>query len=293
VQENLTARQNRTRVDLTFLSLQFLNGMAFAITLIFGLMDVLNLAHGTFYLVGAYVGLTILKVTGNFWVALVVAPITVAALGYVVEVLVIRPVYARGHLDQVLLTLGLAYILADQARGIWGSGEEALAAPALLARSVSAAGMFFPLYRLFVIGFGLAAAAVLWIIIERTRWGAVIRAGVTNPTMVRNLGIDIGRVFAHTFAFGCGLAALAGVVAGPIVGVAPGLDAEILMLALIVVVTGGLGSLSGSFWGSILIGQADTFGKALLPQFSLFFIFVVMALVLLYRPGGLLGKRAL
>lgn len=288
-------------MDITFLSLQFLNGMAFAmtlflvavgLTLIFGLMDVLNLAHGTFYLVGAYVGLTILRTTGNFWLALAVAPLAVAALGYLIEVLVIRPVYARGHLDQVLLTLGLAYILADQARGVWGSGEEALDAPPLLIGSIRVASLFFPKYRLFVVAFGLAAAIVLWFVIERTRWGATIRAGVSDPQMVRNLGVDINRVFAHTFAFGCGLAALAGVVAGPIIGVAPGLDAEILMLALIVVVTGGLGSLAGSFWGSILIGQADTFGKALLPQFSLFFIFVAMAAVLLYRPGGLLGRAA-
>jgi branched-subunit amino acid ABC-type transport system permease component len=256
-------------------------------------MDVLNLAHGTFYLVGAYVGLTILKVTGNFWLALIIAPSIVAALGYLVEVLVIRPVYARGHLDQVLLTLGLAYIMADQARGIWGAQEEALAAPALLTGSMSIAGLTFPLYRLFVIAFGLAAALALWILIERTRVGAMIRAGVSNRTMARNLGINIGKVFAHTFAFGCGLAALAGVVAGPIIGVAPGLDAEILMLALIVVVTGGLGSLSGSFWGSILIGQADTYGKTLFPQFSQFFIFGIMALVLLYRPGGLMGKPQL
>ncbi len=286
-------------MDLSFLSLQFLNGMAFAmtlflvavgLTLIFGLMDVLNLAHGAFYLVGAYVGLTILRVTGNFWLALLIAPNVVAALGYLVEVLLIRPVYARGHLDQVLLTLGLAFIMADQAKLIWGAQEDALATPALLAGSISMAGLRFPLYRLFVIAFGLAAALALWVLIERTRWGAMIRAGVSNRTMVRNLGIDIGKVFAHTFAFGCGLAALAGVVAGPIIGVAPGLDAEILMLALIVVVTGGLGSLSGSFWGSILIGQADTFGKTLFPQFSLFFIFGIMAAVLLYRPGGLLGK---
>lgn len=290
------------KVDLTFIGLQFLNGMAFAmtlflvaagLTLIFGLMDVLNLAHGTFYLVGAYVGLTILKVTGNFWLSLVLAPLATAALGYVVELLLIRPIYARGHLDQVLLSLGLAYIMADQARGIWGAQEEALSAPALLSGSVQAGGFFFPLYRLFVIGFGLAAALALWFLLERTRWGAIVRAGVSNRTMARNLGIDIGAVFAHTFAFGCGLAGLAGVVAGPIVGVAPGLDAEILMLALIVVVTGGLGSLSGSFWGAVLIGQAETFGRALLPQFSLFFIFVVMALVLLYRPGGLAGKSSL
>lgn len=286
-------------MDLSFLSLQFLNGMAFAmtlflvavgLTLIFGLMDVLNLAHGAFYLIGAYVGLTILKITGNFWLALLIAPNVVAALGYLVEVLVIRPVYARGHLDQVLVTLGLAFIMADQAKLIWGAQEDALATPALLAGSIAMAGLRFPLYRLFVIAFGLAVALALWVLIERTRWGAMIRAGVSNRTMVRNLGIDIGKVFAHTFAFGCGLAALAGVVAGPIIGVAPGLDAEILMLALIVVVTGGLGSLSGSFWGSILVGQADTFGKTLFPQFSLFFIFGIMAAVLLYRPGGLLGK---
>jgi branched-subunit amino acid ABC-type transport system permease component len=274
-------------VNLVFL---FLSGMALAmtlffvavgLTLIFGLMDVLNLAHGTFYLIGAYLGLSVLKTTGNFWLALGAAPVLVAALGYAVE----------RHLDQVLLTFGLAFLLADRARGLWGAFEETLPPPAGLAGSVVLGPLVFPRYRLFVIVFGLAAAAVLWAVIERTRWGALVRAGVSHRTMVRSLGIDITRVFAHTFAVGCGLAALAGVVAGPIIGVQPGLDAEILMLALIVVVTGGLGSFSGSFWGSILIGLADTFGKALLPDFSLFFIFGVMALVLLYRPGGLLGAR--
>jgi branched-subunit amino acid ABC-type transport system permease component len=286
-------------VDLIFLAQQVLNGASFAmtlflvavgLTLIFGLMDVLNLAHGAFYLIGAYVGLSVVKTLGNFWLALVVAPVAVALLGYVVEVALIRPLYARGHLDQVLLTLGLAFVLADQARHVWGAFEEAIPAPPGLVGAVALGPLFYPKYRLFVIGFGLFAAGVLWLLVERTRWGAVIRAGVSNRTMVRNLGIDIGRIFAHTFAFGCGLAALAGVIAGPIIGVAPGLDAEILMLALIVVVTGGLGSLSGSFWGAVLIGQADTFGKALLPDFSLFFIFAVMALVLLYRPGGLLAR---
>lgn len=283
--------------DLIFL--QFMNGLAFSmmlfliaagLTLIFGLMDVLNLSHGTFWLLGSYVGLSLYVWTGSYWLALLVAPVVTGAAGYVTEVATIRPVYARGHLDQVLVTLGLAFVLADVTRWIWGADQQALSVPDLLSGSIPIAGLRFPIYRLFVIGFGVAVAVVLWLLLERTRWGAVIRAGVSDRVMARNLGIDIGRVFAATFAFGCALAGLAGVVAGPIIGVAPGIDAELLMLALIVVVVGGLGSLAGSFWGALLIGQADTFGKALLPRFSLFFIFVVMALVLLYRPGGLLGK---
>lgn len=284
-----------------FFLIQFMNGLAFSmllflvaagLTLIFGLMDVLNLAHGSFYMLGAYFGLSILKATGNFWVSLVLAPLLVGAVGYVVEVLLIRPMYHRTHLDQVLLTLGFAYIAADLSRWNWGAAIQSLAAPAALDWSVPVGGLRFPMYRLFVIGFGLAVALVLWLVLERTRWGAVIRAGVSNREMARALGINIKRVFAYTFALGCALAALAGVVAGPILGLFPGMDAEVLILALVVVVVGGLGSFSGSFWGALLIGQADTFGKALLPQFSMFAIFAVMAAVLLYKPGGLLGRSS-
>lgn len=288
-------------MDAGFLLVQFMNGLAFSmllflvaagLTLIFGLMDVLNLAHGSFYMLGAYFGLAILKATGSFWLALALAPPLVAAAGYGVELALIRPLYQRSHLDQVLLTLGFAYVAADLTRWRWGAAIQSLPVPALLDRSVPLGDLRFPVYRLFVIAVGLLLALGLWLLLERTRWGAVIRAGAASREMTRALGIPIQRVFAHTFAFGCALAALAGVVAGPILGLFPGMDTEVLILALVVVVVGGLGSFSGSFWGALLIGLAETFGKALLPQFSMFAIFAVMAVVLLCKPAGLLGRGA-
>ncbi len=283
-----------------FYLIQFMNGLAFSmllflvaagLTLIFGLMDVLNLAHGSFYMLGAYFGLSILKATGNnFWLALVLAPLVVGGIGYVVEYVLIRPMYNRTHLDQVLLTLGFAYIAADLTRWNWGASIQSLATPAILDFSVPVGELRFPVYRMFITVAGLFLAFAFYFVLERTRWGAVIRAGVSNRDMARALGINIKRVFAHTFAMGCALAALAGVIAGPVLGLFPGMDTEVLILALVVVVVGGLGSFSGSFWGALLIGQADTFGKALLPEFSMFAIFAVMAVILLYKPSGLLGR---
>lgn len=279
---------------------QALNGLAYSmllflvaagLTLIFGLMDVLNLAHGTFYMLGAYLAFSVARGMGNFWLALIIVPLSVAVLAFLVERALLRPLYRRsGHLDQVLLTLGLLYIMGDMIHWRWGAAIQSLRPPPVLVGSTEILGGFFPKYRLFVIGFGLIMALLLWLLLDRTRLGAVIRAGVSDRQMAQNLGIDIDRVYALTFALGCGLAALAGVVAAPVVGLYLGMDLEILILALIVVVVGGLGSFAGSFLGSILIGQADTFGKVLLPEFSMFLIFVVMALVLLYRPGGLLGR---
>jgi len=288
--------------DPGVLAVQGLNGLAFSmllflvaagLSLIFGLMNVLNLAHGSFYLIGAYIGLSLLRATGNFWLALALAPIISGGLAYAVERLLIRRMYGAAALDQVLLTVGISYVAADIALWRWGGTIDAIPTPEILATSVRLGEFSFPAYRLFVIGFGLAVGFVLWLLLERTRWGAVIRAGVSNREMARALGIDIGQVFAHTFALGSSLAAIAGVVGGPILGVYPGLDTEVLLLALIVVVVGGLGSVSGSFVGALLIGQADTFGKALLPQFSMFLIFAVMVLVLLYRPRGLMGRDQL
>lgn len=280
-------------------AIQILNGLAFSmllflvaagLSLIFGLMDVLNLAHGSFYMLGAYFGVTLVGLTGSFWLALLGAPLLAAATGYAAERLLIRPMYGRSHLDQVLLTLGMAYLIADLTRWGWGGQVRSIAPPAGLDGSVIILGNPYPAYRLFVILFGLAVAALLWYVLERTRWGAVIRAGVSDREMVRNLGIDIHKVFAHTFAAGCALAGVAGVVAGPILAVYPGMDVDVLMLALVVVVVGGMGSLGGSLGGALVIGQADTVGKAYIPEFSMFTIFAVLALVLLYRPGGLAGR---
>jgi branched-subunit amino acid ABC-type transport system permease component len=278
---------------------QALNGLAYGVllfllsvglTLIFGMLDVVNLAHGSYYMLGAYAGLSVIAAMGSFWLALLVAPLVVALVGAAVERTCLRPLYRRGPLDQVLLTFGLIYVFEDFVKWIWGGRIRSIPTPALFSGSVTVLGATIPSYRLFVIGVGLAMALVLWAIIEKTRLGAIIRAGVFDPEMTAGMGIDIDRVFTGVFAFGAGLAGLSGVIAGPIQSAYPPMGASILVPALIVVVVGGLGSLKGSLAGSLIIGQAETFGKAWLPGASMLIIYVVMALVLLLRPQGLFGR---
>jgi branched-subunit amino acid ABC-type transport system permease component len=279
--------------------IQLTNGLVFSLllfmtaaglSLIFGLMDVVNLAHGTFYLLGAYLGFSLVRLTGNFWLALLLAPLIVGVVGLLLERTLLRRLYPRGHLDQVLFTFGVSLIGTDIMRWIWGAFVETVPTPALLAGQIDVAGIAFPLYRLTMIGLGLAIAAALFLLIERSSIGAMIRAGVSDAHMASALGIDTQRLFALVFAGGSALAAFSGVASAPILGVYPGLDAEILILALVVVVIGGLGTLRGAFWGSLLVGLVDTFGKSLLPEFSIFVIFALMALVLLTRPAGLFGR---
>ena len=279
---------------------QLLNGLvtsmllfvlAAGLSLIFGLMDVINLAHGAFYLLGGYVGLALVRQFDSFWLALILTPLLVGAAGLLLEYGLLRRLYGRGrHLEQVLLTFGVTLVMVDATRAVWGAFVEAVPVPALLAGQVRVVGVQFPVYRLAVIGFGLALALVLWLVIERTRLGAIVRAGVSDAPMVSALGIDIDRVFAGVFAAGTALAGLAGVIGAPVFSLYPGLDSEILILALVVVVVGGLGTLKGAFFGSVVIGLADTFGKALVPESSRFLLFAVMAVVLLARPTGLFGQ---
>ena len=285
---------------MTFYVLQALNGCAYGmllfllaagLSLIFGLMEIVNLAHGGFYLLGAYVGLSLVRWTGSFWLALVVAPLVTAGAGFLLEWPLLRPLYRRTHLDQILLTFGFAFVLTDVTRWLWGADVQSMPAPPGLDRSVAILGTLFPAYRLFVIGAGAALAFGLWIGLARSRLGAIVRAGVANREMTQALGIDIAAVFTGVFVFGAGLAGLAGVAATPILGVFPGVDFEILIVTLIVVVVGGLGTLGGAFWASLLVGEAETFGKVLLPQAALVVIYLVMAAVLLARPGGLFGAR--
>ena len=280
--------------------LQALNGCAYGmllfllaagLSLIFGLMEIVNLAHGGFYLLGAYLGLSVVRWTGSFWLALAVVPVATAAAGFLLEWPFLRPLYRRTHLDQILLTFGFAFVLSDVTRWIWGADVRSLPAPPGLDYSVAVLGTFFPVYRLFVIGAGAVLALGLWLGLARSRLGAIVRAGVANREMTQALGINVGAVFTGVFAFGAGLAGLAGVAATPILGVFPGVDFETLIVTLIVVVVGGLGSLGGAFWGSLLIGEADTFGKVLLPQAELVAIYFVMTVVLLARPAGLFGRR--
>jgi len=280
-------------------TVQFLNGlvsgmllftMAAGLSLIFGQMNVINLSHGAYYLAGSFIGYSIVTRLDNFWLALIIAPPIVGVLGYLIERYLLRRFYGGdSHLKQVLLTFGIAIGLVDLMEWTWGSTPLVYQPPQLLSGQTQLLGVQFPIYRLSIIVFGALLAIGLWLFLERTRIGAIVRAGVSDAKMVSGLGINVEQVFAGVFVFGTMLAVLAGVIGAPIFSIYLGLDFEILILAVVVVVIGGLGSLKGAFWGAILIGVADTFGKAIIPEFSLFIIFAVMAVVLLVRPSGLFG----
>lgn len=265
--------------------------MAAGLSLIFGLMNVVSLAHGSFFMLGAFVGLSIQQWTGSFWLALVLAPIPVIALGILMELVFLRPLYSRGHMDQVLLTFGFTFIFFDLVQSIWGRVVSRLPAPESLQGSIQIGFGVFSAYRMFLIGFGFAVALLLWLFLERSRIGAMVRAGVDNAAMAAGLGANIPLLFTGIFGFGVALAALGGIVAGPVLGLYPGMDTEILIPAFIVIVIGGMGSLRGAFVGSLLIGIADTFGKAYFQNVALYLIYIAMALVLLVRPQGLFGIK--
>jgi branched-subunit amino acid ABC-type transport system permease component len=265
--------------------------LAAGLSLIFGLMNVVNLAHGSLYMLGAFGGLTIYRQVGSFWVALIVAPIVVGLIGAVLERALLRRVYDRGHLDQVLLTFGMTFVFSDVVRLTWGSDVYSMTPPGGLDRSIQLLGGSFPSYRLFVIALGFAVGALLWLGIERSQIGAKVRASVDHADMAAGLGINVPRLFTGVFAFGIALAALAGVSAGPIVGVYNGMDAEILIPSFIVIVIGGMGTLKGAFFGSLLVGEIETFGRAYLPDASLFLTYALMLLVLVLRPAGLFGRE--
>ena len=279
---------------------QLLNGFVYGIllfltavglSLIFGLMNVVSLAHGSFFMLGGYVGLALFRLTNSFWLAFLLAPVPVAIIGIIMEIVFLRPLYRRGHLDQVLLTFGFTFIFLDAVQTFWGRDVLALSPPPSLDGVITLGTGVFSTYRLFLIALGLGIALLLWIFLDRSRLGAMVRAGVDDSAMAGGLGCNIPVLFSTIFGAGVALAALGGVAAGPIFGMYPGEDAEILIPAFIVIVVGGMGSLRGAFVGSLLIGEADTFGKAYVPQMALFLIYLVMAVVLLARPQGLFGIK--
>jgi branched-chain amino acid transport system permease protein len=279
---------------------QLLNGLVYGVllfliaaglSLIFGLMNVVSLAHGSFFMLGAYFGLSIFKITGSFWWALVLAPIPVIVFGVLMELLFLRPLYRRGHLDQVLLTFGFTFVFLDLVQTLWGRTVLRLPAPPSLQGTVQIGLGVFSAYRLCPIGFGFAIALLLWLFLERSRIGAMVRAGVDNAVMAAGLGANIPALFTGIFGFGVALAALGGIAAAPVLGLYPGMDSEILIPAFIVIVIGGMGSLRGAFVGSLLIGVADTFGKAYFQSIALFLIYLAMTAVLLIRPQGLFGIK--
>ena len=283
---------------MTFWFMQIFNGLSFAMllfllaagfSLIFGLMRILNLAHGSFYLLGAYVGVAVIKQTESFTMGIVVAVGVVALVGVVVHRFFLSRCY-NNPLSQVLVSLGFLFIIADTALWIWGGTPQSLPRPSLFDRSYHFGDLMIPSYRAFVIGVGVTIGAGLWYFQEKTRLGAIIRAGVDDEEMTRGLGINVPFLFNAVFALGAILAALGGVLGGPIVGVYPGVDFEILLYALVVVIIGGLGSLKGAFVGALVVGILDHFGKALFPEISLFTIFAPMVIILALKPGGLFGR---
>jgi branched-chain amino acid transport system permease protein len=276
-----------------------LNGIAFGmllfllaagLSLIYGLMKILNLTHGSFYLVGGYIGLSVMQLTGSFILALVTAAVAVGLIGAVIERFFLR----RFHLDelpQTLLTFGFLFIFADLSLWMWGGNPLMLNEPQIFQASIPLGYYSYPVYRLFLIGVGLAVAAGLWGFQEHTRLGTMLRAGVDDAEIARALGINVSLLFTLIFAAGAALAAVAGVLAGPVLSLYPGADFEVLILAFVVVIVGGLGSLRGALAGALMVGIVDDFGKAFFPEFALFTVFVPMVIILVIRPTGLFGRQ--
>ncbi len=283
---------------MTVWTIHTLNGISFGmllfllaagLSLIFGLMKILNLTHGSYYLLAGYIGLSVIRATGSFVLAVVAATAAVTLIGAIMERFFLRRVH-QDELAQTLLTFGFLFIFADLALWIWGGNPQTLPKPALLSGSIELGDRLYPTYRLFLIAFGLAVGAALWWFQERTRVGAMLRAGVDDEEIARGLGINVSLLFTLIFALGAFLAALGGVLGGPLIGVFPGADFEVLLLAFVVVIVGGLGSLKGALVGGLLVGLLDNFGKAFFPELAMFTIFVPMAAILAIRPTGLFGR---
>jgi branched-chain amino acid transport system permease protein len=267
--------------------------LAIGLSLIFGLMTVVNFSHGAFYMLGAYFGFFLFGKTGNFWLSLVVAPLMVGVFGFLVERILIRPLYGRSPDDPLLLTFGLSLVLVEAARVIWGKFGLTFDPPKMLAGAVDLGFTFFPLYRLFVIGVTAIVLVALWLFLVKTPVGLVIRAGSRDPLMVRALGFDLGKIWMLVFAIGSALAGLAGVLAGPMRGVYAEMGVTMIIESCVVVVGGGMGSLPGAVVAGLLIGQVVSLTTFFVPKMAEIMVFIFMAAVLLIRPSGLFGEEGL
>ncbi len=263
--------------------------LASGLTVVFGLMRILNLAHGALFLFGGYVGYTVGDRTGSFALAAVGGAVGAGLLGLGIQRSFARTLL-RSPFNQVLLTLGIAFIVGNVVLWIWGGQPRLIRPPALLEGSVAVAGVFYPVYRLFLIGLAALAGLLLWRFWERSRAGAIVRACVDDRAMAAAMGIRVDAVFAAVFAVGAALAGLTGVLGAPVLGLSIGLEFDVLLLAVVVVVVGGIGSLSGAFVGSMAVGLIDGFGKARFPEISYFTLFAPVILILLLRPTGLFGR---
>lgn len=284
-------------MDLAFVSIQLLNGIQYGLllflvasglTLVFGIMGIINLAHGVMYMIGAYLAFSLTALTGNLAAAILLGIPLVIAVGFIIERFLISALYERDHLDQVLLTYGLILVFNELQKIIWGSNVHSVPVPDMFDFSIQLTdNLKYPVYRLVVSAVCIVLAAGMYLVIQKTRLGMTIRAGADDREMVEGLGINIRTLFALIFAGGVALAAFAGMIAAPLSSVYPGMGDTILIVCFVVVVIGGIGSIKGAFLGAMVIGLADTFGAVLLPQFSSLIVYALMAMVLLWRPRGL------
>ena len=286
-------------MDLTTFFIQIMNGVQYGftlflvasgLTLIFGIMGIINLAHGAFYMIGAYLSFWLFGVTNSLWAAIIIGLPVMIVFGYTIERLAISLLYKRDHLYQVLLTYGLILILNELQKILWGSDFYSVPVPELLSVSIPIGKQEYPVYRLFVSIICMIVAAGMYFVISKTKLGMMIRAGATHREMTQALGININMVFAVVFSLGAALAGNSGMIDAPLSSVYPGMGDYILIISFVVIVIGGIGSVKGAFVGAMLVGLADTFGKILLPEFSSMVIYALMALVLLWRPQGLFGR---
>src|SRR5450759_4633726 len=285
-------------MNTQFWVIQVFNGISYGallflvgsgLSLIFGVMRIVNLAHGSYFMLGGYIALSVINSTGSWALSLPVAALAVAMIGMAMERVFLRPLGFE-PLRQVLRTVGFAFLFQQAALDIWGGNNMDINPPAALTRSIVVAGIYLPLYRVFMIGMALAIGILLWLAMEKTRMGAAVRATVDDAQMARGVGIDTNRISMFIFALGAFLAALGGVIGGAFLGVFPGLDFEMLPLAFAVVIIGGMGSLGGAAIGALLVGLADNFGKALFPEVSYFTLYAPMVLILAIKPTGLFGR---
>jgi branched-chain amino acid transport system permease protein len=287
-------------METVFLAQQALNGLSFGallfllasgLTLVFGLMKIINLAHGGFYMMGGYVGVIIATMTGNLLLAVLVGLIVVVVAAFIVEVFLLR--FVRGQeLPEVLLTVGVSLVIADMSLAIFGGDPRTLPIQASIQGAMVIGELTYPWYRIFVIGVAIVVGIALAVIQTKTRVGAIVRAGVDDREIIGAMGINISWIFTGMFVFGAALASLGGTIGSGVLSIRPGIQDEVLVYALVVVIIGGLGSIAGAAVGSVFIGLVDAFAKAFIPEFAYFTIFAPMALVLVLRPTGLFGKAS-
>ena len=287
-------------MDFAFFLIQLLNGLQYGLllflvasglTLIFGIMGIINLAHGSFYMLGAYLAWSLAGLTGSLVGAIVAGILLTVVFGMALEWLLIRRLYERDHLFQVLLTYGLILIFEELRSIVWGDDVHGLAVPALLGASIPLTeNLSYSVYRLFISGVCLLLALGLYLLIQKTRLGMMIRAGASNRDMAQSLGIDIKFIYTLVFALGVALAAFAGMINAPLSSVFPNISGQVLIICFVIMVIGGIGSVKGAMAASLMIGLADTFGQVLLPEVAGMIVYVLMAAVLVWRPAGLFGK---